>query len=114
MEIQSWDTEAFDCGIAQGMPLTMVEFYTENCPFCKNLAKTFEQLARDWEGRAVFAKVDLGKESSPAARYRIRSVPTVMVFANGELVGRSSGAVSRRTLAELLEKASSDGTVETE
>ena len=108
MEIQGLDKCTLDRAIAEESAV-MVEFYTESCPFCKSLERIFQGVAAHHAERAVFAKVNLGQESSLAEQYAIRSVPTVILFVDGSPVARCVGAVSRGKLEEMLTKVDSDG-----
>lgn len=69
----------------------LVDFYADWCGPCKILAPKLDELAAAQTGRMLFAKVDTDQAQGVAARYQIRSVPTVVLFQNGVETGRSVG-----------------------
>ena len=82
----------------------MVDFGATWCGPCKALAPVVEQMAEEYAGRAVIAKVDVDECPEASAQFRIRNVPTVLFFKNGEVVDKSVGAVPKATLSEKLDK----------
>ena len=72
------------------------------CGPCKALAPIIEELAAEYEGKAVIAKVDVEEAPTIAATYRVRNVPTVLFIKNGELKDKSVGLVSKQTLIDKL------------
>ena len=73
------------------------------CGPCKALAPVVEEIANEYEGRAAVCKADVEECSSIAARFRIRNVPTVLFFKNGELKDKSVGAVQKSTLTQKID-----------
>ena len=84
------------------MPV-MVDFGATWCGPCKALAPVVEQIAEEYAGKAVVAKADVDECPSASAQFRIRNVPTVLFFKNGEVVDKSVGAVPKGTLTEKLD-----------
>ena len=76
----------------------IVDFWAEWCGPCKMMAPTFQQAASQLEPRARFLKIDTEAEQSLAARYQIRSIPTLMVFSSGKEKARVSGALDQSSL----------------
>ena len=83
--------------------VVMIDFGATWCGPCKALAPVVEEIARDYEGRAAVCKADVEEVSDIAARFRIRNVPTVLFFQNGELKDKSVGAVQKSTLTDKLD-----------
>jgi thioredoxin 1 len=96
-------TEAtFDEEIATSPVPVMVEFWAEWCPPCKVIAPILDAIAADFQDRLRVFKVNSDERPELAARYEVMSVPTILVFSNGELRQRSIGARSRARLLEDL------------
>lgn len=72
------------------------------CGPCKALAPIVDELSEEYDGKMLFAKVDVDEASDIAARYRIRNVPTVLFIKNGEVVDKSVGLVAKGTLVEKI------------
>lgn len=79
------------------LPL-VVDFWAEWCGPCKMMAPVFEQAAQQIEPRARLLKVDTEAEQGLAARYQIRSIPTLMIFSAGREIARMSGALDKNSL----------------
>ena len=69
------------------------------------VAPVIEQLAADYEGRAIVGKVDVDECGDLAMRYGVMSIPTVIVFKNGKPVAQQVGAVGKGVYAAMLDKA---------
>ena len=77
----------------------IVDFWAPWCSPCRAMAPMFEQAARTLATEARFVKVNTDTEQALAARYAIRSIPTMILFRNGAEVKRSSGAMDAGSLA---------------
>lgn len=84
-------------------PVVMVDFGATWCGPCKALAPVVEEIAAEYEGRAAICKVDVEECPTIAAQFRIRNVPTVLFFKNGEPKDKSVGLVQKSTLTEKLD-----------
>ncbi|MDZ4840054.1 MAG: thioredoxin [Bacteroidota bacterium] len=93
----------FEEYLASGKPM-VVDFWAAWCGPCLQLAPTIEELAHDYEDKAVVGKLDVDNNPTTAGKYGIRSIPTILFFNNGELVDREVGLVPKRRLAEKLDK----------
>jgi thioredoxin 1 len=81
----------------------LVDFWAEWCGPCKLIGPAVEELAKEYEGKAVIAKVDVDSNPAVSAKYGIRSIPTLLFFKNGEIVDKQIGAVPKSILAKKLE-----------
>lgn len=80
----------------------LVDFWATWCAPCKTLGPILEKLAAEYNGAFVLAKVDVDKEQELAAAFQIRSVPTMVVFKDGQVLGAIPGALPEGQLRELL------------
>lgn len=88
--------------IINGNQLTLVDFFATWCGPCKQMHPVLEQLKASEVENLRIIKLDVDKNEAIASAYRIQSVPTLMLFRNGELLWRQSGAMSLADLKALL------------
>ncbi|HRF81383.1 MAG TPA: thioredoxin [Flavobacteriales bacterium] len=81
----------------------MVDFWAEWCGPCRMVGPVVEELAKEYDGKAVIGKVNVDNNPQVAMKYGIRSIPTILFIKNGEVVDRSVGAVPKSQLSQKLE-----------
>lgn len=96
------DTQSFDSLISEKV-VVLVDFFAEWCMPCRMLSPVIEQIAGQYDGRVKVAKVNVDSCPELAARYGIQSIPTVLIFKNGEVSSREIGLRSFESLAGVLD-----------
>ena len=92
----------FDENIQSGVKL--VDFWATWCGPCKMIAPVLEELAGDYDGKADILKLDVDENPSTAAKFEVMSIPTLIVFKDGEPVDKVVGFQPKENLAEVLDK----------
>ena len=80
----------------------LVDFWAEWCGPCKQLAPLVEEASEEFKDSLTVCKMDVDNNRETAAKYGIRSIPTLMIFDNGELVGTEIGALTKQQLDEFI------------
>ncbi len=93
----------FKSEIIDSDKVALVDFWAAWCGPCQMLGPVIEQLAADYEGKAVIAKLNVDENPNTAAEYGIRSIPTMLVFKNGEVVDQMVGALPKNMIAEKID-----------
>ena len=101
-EITHLTDDTFDQGIKDG--LVIVDFWADWCQPCKMIAPILEEIAREYEGKVKVAKLDVDENPRAAMRYRVMSIPTVILFKNGEPVEVWVGAQPKKNYVTKLQK----------
>ena len=83
--------DQFRTQVLQAGPPVVVDFYADWCPPCRALAPTMKELARQYNGRVTFVKVNVDRATGLAQAFGIRGIPTVVVFVDSNPVRRWSG-----------------------
>jgi thioredoxin 1 len=93
----------FDTEVLKANGPVLVDFTATWCSPCKQLAPVVDKIADENVGKYKVAKVDIDECPATASKYRIKGVPTIMVFKGGEVKGQHVGVTNKETLIKLLE-----------
>ena len=93
----------FDEIVAKGV--TLVDFYADWCGPCKMIAPTLEQLSVELEGKAQIIKVDVDQQEALAMRFKVMSIPTLILFKDGKPVAQTMGFQPKGALEKFIGQA---------
>lgn len=85
--------------------LSVIDFWAEWCGPCRAIAPVIEELAKEYDGKVKVGKLDVDHNPDVSYKYNIRSIPTILVLKNGEVVDRHVGTTSKKALADKIEAA---------
>ena len=99
MEIKITDSNFEEEVLKSDMPV-LVDFYADWCGPCKMMAPVISELAQTYKGKCKVGKCNTDENAELAGKYRIMSIPTIIIFKNGEAAVTSIGAVSKSELEQ--------------
>lgn len=95
--------ETFETEVIKAQEPVLVDFFASWCGPCRMLAPTVEEIANDYEGKIKVVKGDIDLMPEISLKYNIMSIPTLMLFKNGEAVNTSVGVVEYEDIEEMIE-----------
>ena len=81
----------------------LIDFWAEWCGPCRMVTPVVEEIAKEYEGRAIVGKVNVDLNPETSMKFGIRNIPTIVFLKNGEVVDKSVGAVPKYVLTEKLD-----------
>ena len=102
MAIEITDTNFEELVVKSDKPV-MIDFWAVWCAPCRMIAPIVEEIAGEYEGKAVVGKVDVDSNMDVAAKYGIRNIPTVLFIKGGKVVDKHVGAAAKQVLAQKLD-----------
>jgi thioredoxin 1 len=104
-KIQLVGDQNFPSDVLQSDLPVLVDFWAPWCAPCRAIAPSIEALAGQYDGRVRFAKHNIDDDPATPTRYEIRSIPTLLMFKGGQVVGQIIGAQSKDKIEALIKKA---------
>ena len=101
--IQTIDDAHFGAFIKSNSQLIIVDFWAEWCGPCKQIAPILEEMDSEYKESILIAKLNVDHNNLTPVQYEVRSIPTLLFFRDGELLGRTVGAVSKQLIIDKLE-----------
>lgn len=83
----------------------LVDFSAEWCGPCKMIAPVLDQLSKEYEGKVKIVTVDVDQEQKLAMRYNVMSIPTLLLFKDGQVLGQVVGFQSKPMLEKFIQRA---------
>lgn len=94
----------FKSSILESDQVALVDFWASWCGPCMMLGPVIEELAGDFEGRAIIAKLNVDDNPKVASSYGIRSIPTMFIIKGGKVVDQMVGALPKAVIAKKIEE----------
>ena len=94
----------FDEVVLQSDKPVLVDFWAEWCGPCRMVGPIVEELAKEYDGKAVVGKVNVDHNPDISVKYGIRNIPALLFFKDGQIVDKQIGAVPKSVLADKLAK----------
>ena len=94
----------FETEVIQSTKPVLVDFWAEWCGPCRQIAPTVDEVAAEYEGRAVVGKVNIDHHPDIASQYGIRSIPNLLIFSDGKVQQQIVGAVGKGELSKAINK----------
>ncbi len=83
--------------------VVLIDFWAEWCAPCRMLAPAVDAVAQEYKGKAVVGKVDIDSQVELAQKFGVMSIPTLILFKNGEVVGKSVGVVPKEKITAMID-----------
>ena len=101
---KEFTADNFEKEVIQSTQPVLVDFWAEWCGPCRQIAPVVDEVAAEYEGRAVVGKVNIDHHPDIASQYGIRSIPNLLIFSKGKVQQQIVGAVGKGELTEALDK----------
>jgi len=101
-EIKNLNLDNFDNEINESKTPVLVDFWAEWCGPCKMLTPILEEISQELDQKVQVVKVNLDENQDLAMKYSIRSIPTLLLFSNGELVDTKVGLIPKNDIVDWL------------
>jgi len=95
----------FDTEVLKSNLPVLVDFWAKWCGPCRMVGPVIDELSKDFEGKAIIGKLDVDSNQISAAKYGVRSIPTVLLFKDGEMISKQVGVAPKQTYEDAINSA---------
>ena len=105
MAVVKLTTDNFEQEVLQAQQPVLVDFYADWCGPCQMMAPVIGQLAGEYEGKVKIGKLNVDENPDIAVQYKVMSIPTMIIFRNGEVFSKEVGASSKKEVEKAIGRA---------
>ncbi len=101
--VKSVEDDSFDTEVLNSDSPVLLDFWAEWCGPCKAISPIVEEIATDYAGKLIVAKINIDENPSTPSKYGVRGIPTLLLFKNGVVVAEKVGAAQKSQLTAWID-----------